>query len=371
MNVTVVMGTRPEVIKLAPVVRELRSRPGVTVRVVATAQHRELADQAMRVFAIAPDADLALMEPEQDLATLTGRVLSAVQRELAHHRPDAVIVQGDTTTVFATSLAAFYARVPVAHVEAGLRSHDAYNPFPEELNRRLTAPLARWHFAPTERARQNLLAEGIPDRQIYVTGNTVVDALHWISASDAFRAAPLPVNLNGAERTILVTLHRRESWGAQLTGMCEALGDLCRAYPDVAIVLPIHLNPAVRATVEQTLGGVPRVHLLPPLDYVSFLKVMKASTLVLTDSGGVQEEAPVFGRPVLVLRETTERPEAIEAGVASRVGTSRSEIVAAASYLLDDEDAYHRMARAESPFGDGHAAERIVDRILSDGRSRS
>lgn len=360
------MGTRPEVIKLAPVVRELRTRPGVQVRIVATAQHRELLDQALRVFDMQPDCDLALMEPGQDLARLTGRVISAVHTELAASRPDAVAVQGDTTTVFAASLAAFYARIPVAHVEAGLRSHDAYNPFPEELNRRLTAPLARWHFAPTERARQNLLREGVRDEQILVTGNTVVDALHWIAASDGFRAAPLPAGVDAARRLILVTLHRRESWGAPLTQMCEALEQLCRRYADVDVVFPVHLNPAVRATVEKTLAGLEHVHLLPPLDYVTFLKMLKASTLVLTDSGGVQEEAPVFGRPVLVLRDTTERPEAIEAGVAKRVGTSGDAILAAAAALLDDEQAYRRMARAESPFGDGRAAMRIVDRLTAD-----
>jgi UDP-N-acetylglucosamine 2-epimerase (non-hydrolysing) len=360
------MGTRPEAIKLAPVVRELRSRAGVQVRVVATAQHRELLDQALQVFALCPEVDLALMEPGQNLAALTGRVLSAMAAEIAAQRPTALVVQGDTTTVFAASLAAFYARVPVAHVEAGLRTHDAYNPFPEELNRRLTAPLARWHFAPTERARQNLLREGVPDDQISVTGNTVVDALQWIAATDAFRAAPLPAAIDASRRLILVTLHRRESWGQALTAMCDALADLSQRYADVEVIFPVHLNPAVRPTVEKSLAGTPRVHLMAPLDYVTFLKLLQASTLVLTDSGGVQEEAPAFGRPVLVLRDTTERPEAIEAGLAKRVGTTRFDIVAAASALLDDSDAYSRMARTASPFGDGRAASRIADRLLAD-----
>jgi UDP-N-acetylglucosamine 2-epimerase (non-hydrolysing) len=360
------MGTRPEVIKLAPVVRELRSRAGVQVRVVATAQHRELLDQALQVFALRPDVDLALMQAGQDLAALTGRVLAAMAAEIAAQRPAVVVVQGDTTTVFAASLAAFYAGVPIAHVEAGLRTHDAYNPFPEELNRRLTAPLARWHFAPTERARQNLLREGVADEQICVSGNTVVDALQWIAATDAFHATALPAGIDASRRLILVTLHRRESWGQPLTAMCEALADLSRKHQDVEVIFPVHLNPAVSATVEKSLAGTPRVHLIGPLDYVTFLRVMQASTLVLTDSGGVQEEAPVFGCPVLVLRDTTERPEAIEAGVAKRVGTARSDIVAAASALLDDSDAYRRMARIASPFGDGRAASRIADRLLAD-----
>jgi UDP-N-acetylglucosamine 2-epimerase (non-hydrolysing) len=335
------------------------------VRVVATAQHRELLDQALSVFDIQPDVDLALMEPGQRLAELTARVLTAMDQELAAVRPAILVVQGDTTTVFAASLAAFYAGVPVAHVEAGLRSGDPRNPYPEELNRRLTASLARWHFAPTGWSRQNLLREGIAESHVYITGNTVVDALHSIITTDRFRGAQLPQGIERSRRTILVTLHRRESWGQPLAGMCAALRELGDRYPDCQIVLPVHLNPAVRGTIEQHLGGRRQVHLLPPLDYVTFLKVMEASTLVLTDSGGVQEEAPVFGKPVLVLRDTTERPEAIEAGVAKRVGTSPGSITAAVSTLFESRCDYERMAQAVSPFGDGRAAVRIADVLTS------
>ena len=365
MNVSIAIGTRPEAIKLAPVVRELRARPNVAVRVVAAAQHRELLDQALAAFAIAPDVDLAVMQPDQTLAQLTGRVLTNMEGEFRTHRPDIVVVQGDTTTVFATSLAAFYERVPVAHVEAGLRSHDLSNPFPEELNRRLTASVTRWHFAPTARARQNLLREGVADTQVFVTGNTVVDALHSIIATERFRTTPLPGDVTASRRLILVTLHRRESWGKPLAGMCAAIKALCDRYPESYVFFPVHLNPNVRRTVEEILGSTRQVQLLPPLEYFTFLKALQASTLVLTDSGGVQEEAPVFGRPVLVLRDTTERPEAIEAGVALRVGTSCEAIVAAASRLLDDPAAYQAMARATSPFGDGGAARRIADVLTS------
>jgi UDP-N-acetylglucosamine 2-epimerase (non-hydrolysing) len=361
VNVSVIIGTRPEAIKLAPVIRELNSRPGVIVNVVATAQHRELLDQALEIFSIRPAVDLSAMQTAQNLAALTARMLVTLEGEFTANRPDVVVVQGDTTTVLTASLAAFYARVPVAHVEAGLRSGDLDQPFPEEMNRRVATILARWHFAPTARARENLLAEGIAASRVVVTGNTVVDALHSIVESDRFQRVMLPFVLDPARRLVLVTLHRRESWGEPLAGMCRALRDLCAKYSDLQVVFPVHLNPAVRATVEEVLGDVERVQLLRPLEYVAFLKVMQASFFVMTDSGGVQEEAPVFGRPVLVLRDRTERPEAIAAGVARRVGTTREAIVAEASRLLDDAEAYLAMARASSPFGDGRAAARIAD----------
>jgi UDP-N-acetylglucosamine 2-epimerase (non-hydrolysing) len=361
VKVSVVIGTRPEAIKLAPVIRELNSRAGVHVNVVATAQHRELLDQALEIFSIEPGVDLSAMQTAQNLAALTARMLATLEGEFTTNRPDVVVVQGDTTTVLAASLAAFYARVPVGHVEAGLRSEDLDQPFPEEMNRRVATILARWHFAPTVRARENLLKEGIDASRIFVTGNTVVDALHSIVDSDRFRLATLPIAVDSSRRLILVTLHRRESWGEPLVGMCQALRDLCARYPDVQIVFPVHLNPAVRATVEEVLGEVERVDLLRPLEYVTFLKVMQSSFFVMTDSGGVQEEAPVFARPVLVLRERTERPEAIEAGVARKVGTTREAIVAEASRLIDNPEAYSAMARASSPFGDGLAAGRIAD----------
>jgi UDP-N-acetylglucosamine 2-epimerase (non-hydrolysing) len=361
VNVSIVIGTRPEAIKLAPVIRELNARPGVIVNVVATAQHRELLDQALEIFSIQPAVDLSAMQTAQNLAALTARMLVTLEGEFTANRPDVVVVQGDTTTVLTASLAAFYARVPVAHVEAGLRSGDLDQPFPEEMNRRAATLLARWHFAPTARARENLLKEGIDAARVVVTGNTVVDALHSIVESERFRSVMLPVVVDPSRRLILVTLHRRESWGQPLVGMCQAVRELCGKYADLQVVFPVHLNPAVRATVEEVLGGVERVHLLRPLEYVTFLKVMQASFFVMTDSGGVQEEAPVFGRPVLVLRERSERPEAIEAGVARKVGTNPAAIVAEASRLLDDAEAYSAMARASSPFGDGRAAARIAD----------
>ncbi len=362
MNVMVVFGTRPEAIKLAPVIQALRLRHAVTLRIVATSQHQELLQQALAVFDIRADIDLQVMRPGQTLEELTTRVLPAMRTVLADERPDVLVVQGDTTTVFVASLAAFYQQIPVAHVEAGLRSHNPYNPFPEEMNRRLTSAIAAMHFAPTDLARSNLLAEGIPAAQIFVTGNTVVDALHAISRSDAFARAALPFQHDG--RLLLVTLHRRESFGGAMREMCGALRVLTDRYPDVRVVIPVHRNPAVRDAVLDELSSVARVSLLEPLDYVTFLRVLQASTLVLTDSGGVQEEAPVFGKPVLVLRDTTERREAIDAGVSQLVGTKGADIVRAAAALLDDPAVYAGMARRSSPFGDGHAATRIADLLV-------
>jgi UDP-N-acetylglucosamine 2-epimerase (non-hydrolysing) len=363
MNVMVVLGTRPEAIKLAPVIRELRSRPNIDSTIVATSQHRQLLQQALDVFEIRPDVDLDVMQPDQSLEELTVRVLPAMQTALAARRPDVLIVQGDTTTVFVASLAAFYQRIPVAHVEAGLRSHDSYNPFPEELNRRLTTTLTDWHFAPTEMARQNLLAEGINPTRIVVTGNTVVDALHTIARSAAFAKTPLPIDV-GNRRLLLVTLHRRESLGGPLREMCGALRAITAMFHDIQVVIPVHRNPSVKDTILDELSSAERVSLVEPLDYVSFLRLLQASTLVLTDSGGVQEEAPVFARPVLVLRDTTERREAIDAGVARLVGTRGDDIVAAAATLLNDSTAYAAMATRVSPFGDGRAAGRIVDVLV-------
>lgn len=363
MKAMIVFGTRPEAIKLAPVVRELRGRANVNLRVVSTSQHRELLQQALEVFAITPDIDLSVMQPGQTLEELTVRVLPAMQQTLAAEKPDVLIVQGDTTTVFVASLAAFYQQIPVAHVEAGLRSHNNYNPFPEEINRRLTSAIAALHFAPTELAKQNLLSEGIDPAKVFVTGNTVVDALHAISNSAAFASTPVPVNVNG-KRLLLVTLHRRESFGGALKDMCGALRDITSHHPDVHVVIPVHHNPNVKDTVLDELASVKGVTLLEPLDYVSFLRTMQASTFVLTDSGGVQEEAPVFRRPVLVLRETTERQEAIDAGVAQLVGTRGADIVRAASRLLDDPSTYASMSKGASPFGDGHASERIADLLV-------
>ncbi|HKB11976.1 MAG TPA: UDP-N-acetylglucosamine 2-epimerase (non-hydrolyzing) [Vicinamibacterales bacterium] len=361
MRIVVVFGTRPEAIKLAPVVAELKRRPHVDVRVVTTAQHRELLDPVLQVFSLAPDCDLGVMQPRQSLAALSGRVLTAMDDLLGVDPPDVLIVQGDTTSAFICALAAFYRGVPVAHVEAGLRTARPTNPFPEEMNRRLVGALATLHFAPTERARRALLAEGIPGDQVFVTGNTVVDALQFICASDALARTPSIVSPAAGERLIVATLHRRESWGAPLDAMCRAVRSIVEARSDVRVVLPVHLNPAVGASVRRTLAEVPRVTLTEPLDYIQFVALMKASWIVLTDSGGVQEEAPALGKPVLVLRDTTERPEAVDEGVARLVGTDPEAIRTAVLDLLDRPDERDRMARAVSPFGDGRAAERIAN----------
>jgi UDP-N-acetylglucosamine 2-epimerase (non-hydrolysing) len=361
MKVLVAFGTRPEAIKLAPVIRALAERPRMEVRVVTTAQHRELLDQVLDVFHITPDVDLDVMEAEQTLASLSARVLTAMDRLLRDERPDVVIIQGDTTSAMMCALAAFYRRVPVGHVEAGLRTISIDDPFPEEMNRRLASVLAAMHFAPTERARQHLVADGVPPEAVFVTGNPVVDALQQIRLSRAFREVRLPVATENGTRLLLATLHRRESWGAPLTGMCRALRTIVERHGDVRLMFPVHLNPSVRRIVDAQLGGVARVTLLQPLDYVSFVRLMEASWMILTDSGGVQEEAPTLGTPVLVLRNTTERPEAVEQGVARLVGTDPDDIVAAASEVLASPTLHARMARPVSPFGDGHAAARIAD----------
>ena len=361
VTISVVMGTRPEAIKLAPLVAELRRRPNVALRIVTTGQHRELLDPVLTTFAIVPDDNLDVMRPEQSLADLSGRVLSGMDRLLSSAPPDVLVVQGDTTSAFMCGLGAWYRRVPVAHVEAGLRTGSPVDPFPEEMNRRLTSKLASLHFAPTARARAALLGEGVPDDTIFVTGNTVVDALLFIRRSDTYERAALPVPVDPTQRLLLVTLHRRESLGAPLAGMCRALRRIVDMRPDVRIVFPVHANPAVQRIVHGSLSGDTRIDLIQPVDYFTFIKLMEASWLVLTDSGGVQEEAPVMGRPVLVLRETTERPEAVECGVARAVGTDPDAIVRHTMALLDNPAEYAQMARPVSPFGDGHAAPRIAD----------
>lgn len=363
MKFLVAFGTRPEAVKLAPVVRALVGR-GAHVVTVATSQHRELLAQALKVFGIVPDRDLDAMRPRQRLADLTARILPAMADLLEDERPHALVVQGDTTSTFVCSLAAFYEGIPVAHVEAGLRSHNLANPFPEELNRRLAGTIARWHFAPTESARENLLREGVSDDRIQVTGNTVVDALDAIVASDEFARTPLAAPVAPNRKSILVTLHRRESWGPRLEGMCQALGALVDRHANLEVVFPVHLNPTVRAATEATLTGRDRIRVLEPLEYTAFLKQMQASWLVVTDSGGVQEEAPALGKPVLVLRDVTERIEAVDAGVARLVGTVPDAIGAAVEELLSDEQAYRRMAVPTRPFGDGRAAERIAATLL-------
>lgn len=365
MNVLVAFGTRPEAIKLAPVIRELRRRPQVALTVVTTAQHRELLDQVLTVFGITPNADLGVMQPEQTLAELSGRVLAAFDRRLRDDRPDLVLVQGDTTSAFMCGLAAFYRHVAVGHVEAGLRTESPIDPFPEEMNRRLTSALATMHFAPTERARRALLDEGVPAPAIFMTGNTVVDAIQQVRQTDAYRSARAAVSTTAGERLLLVTLHRRESWGEPLAGMCRAIRDIVALHRDVRVVFPMHLNPWVRGVVSKELGGIARVSLAEPFDYLAFIAQMEVSTLILTDSGGVQEEAPSLKKPILVMRDTTERPEAVDAGAVELVGTSPTAIIAGVSRLLTDPVEYARRQLDRNPYGDGKAAERIADLIVA------
>jgi len=350
-----VFGTRPEAIKLAPLINELRQdAESFDVRVCVTGQHREMLDQALQLFGITPDIDLGLMQPDQDLATFAASVLTAVRGVIEACAPQLVIVQGDTTSAMAAALAAFYAGVPVAHVEAGLRSGDVGAPWPEEANRRLTSVVARQHFAPTEEAAANLRREGA--KHVFVTGNTVIDALLSLRTD----GVALPF-LDPRLRLILVTSHRRESFGNGLESICLALSDLVREHDDIEIVYPVHLNPKVQEPVRRILGAHDRVHLIEPVDYASFVALMRRSTLILSDSGGVQEEAPSLGKAVLLMRETTERPEAIQAGNVRLVGTNRETIVAEASALLRDPQRLAAMAQVRHPFGDGHAAKRIAD----------
>jgi UDP-N-acetylglucosamine 2-epimerase (non-hydrolysing) len=365
-SVLSIIGTRPEAIKMAPVLRELERRTG-EVRSIAclTGQHRELVDQALHVFAIRADHDLAVMQPNQSLAQLTANLIAKLDPLVRELQPDWVLAQGDTTTVFVASLVAFYNGVRFGHVEAGLRSGSRTNPFPEEVNRRLADVIADLHFVPTERARAALLREGHDGSSIVTTGNTVIDALREVSSRphDASRG-PLAAIPRG-KRLVLVTIHRRESFGEPLKEICRALREVAERVPEAHLVWPVHPNPNVRGVVHEVLGGVASCTLLDPLDYVALVQVMKRSRLIVTDSGGIQEEAPFLAVPVLVVRETTERPEAIEAGVARLVGTARAAIVESACELLTDDAAHGAMARHVSPYGDGHAAPRIVERLLS------
>ena len=366
-TVLVVLGTRPEAIKLAPVIAELRRHPDVATRVCLTGQHREMVQPILELFNVHPEFDLALMTPDQRLSSLTAAALTRLDEVIGSTAPDWVLLQGDTSSAMAAALAAFHRRVPIAHVEAGLRTHDLARPFPEEGNRRIAGALATIHFAPTELARVNLLREGADSSRVYVTGNTVVDALLTVGRlpeeSSAGPLACLPLN----RRIILMTAHRRESFGNALRDVCRAVREIMDAVPDLHCVYPVHLNPNVQEPARAILAGHERISLIPPLDYVSLVHLMRRSTLILTDSGGLQEEAPTFGKPVLVLRELTERPEAVQAGCARIVGTDRQVIVSAALELLTDRSAYDCMAKIANPFGDGHASERIV-RVLRNWR---
>jgi UDP-N-acetylglucosamine 2-epimerase (non-hydrolysing) len=373
LRIAVVIGTRPEAIKMAPVVRALRAQSEhLETVVIATAQHRQMLDQVLSLFHIPLDVDLDLMRPQQTLADLNARVLQMMECTLRDLGPDLLLVQGDTTTAFAAALAAFYLHIPVGHVEAGLRSHDLSNPFPEEANRCLTSKLTTLHFAPTPLACQALVGEGIPEDAIAVTGNTVVDALHTLLAQPfTFHDSPLAQLPLDQHRVVLVTSHRRESWGQDLQNTCLALKELVEQFADVLVVYPVHLNPHVRETVMSVLSGTERICLLEPLDYLTFLQLMARAHLILTDSGGIQEEAPTLRKPLLVLRKLTERPEAFQAGLAKIVGTSREAIVAAASRLLTDPEAYRGMSHGANPYGDGHASRRIVRAICRWARGES
>jgi UDP-N-acetylglucosamine 2-epimerase (non-hydrolysing) len=365
-HVVVIVGTRPELIKMAPVYSALRSRPAMRVTLLATAQHREMLDQMCAAFGIAPDIDLDLMQPAQEPDQIMARVVARVGRALAELEPDVVLVQGDTTTCLGAALAGFYAGRPIGHVEAGLRTHDLAAPWPEEMNRRLTDSLSRWRFAPTERAAANLRAEGISEGSIHVVGNTVVDSL--LVALKRVRAVPavvpgLPASALAGRRLILVTGHRRESFGAPFREFCEALREVVETHPGTVIVYPVHLNPNVQRPAREILGGHERIHLIAPLDYLSFVGLLARCYLVITDSGGVQEEAPSLGKPVLLTRSVTARRESVELGLARLVGTSREAIVSETARLLGDPAAYAAMSRVSHPYGDGRAGERIADII--------
>jgi UDP-N-acetylglucosamine 2-epimerase (non-hydrolysing) len=354
---------------MAPLVKALEAESGVCGRVCVTAQHRQMLDQVLELFEIVPDHDLNVMKPGQDLYTLTSQVLQSIGRVYEQERPDLVLVHGDTTTTFAASLAAYYQRIPVGHVEAGLRTGDLYAPWPEEANRKLTGVLARLHFAPTESSRQNLLREGVKAQAIVVTGNTVIDALLAVRAK--LQASPrLGAQmaqrfgfLREGARMLLITGHRRENFGAGFERICEAIAKLAARYPDMDLVYPVHLNPNVQQPVNRLLSGIANVHLIEPQDYLPFVYLMTRSTLILTDSGGIQEEAPSLGKPVLVMRDTTERPEAVQAGTVRLVGTDVQAIVDGAARLLDEAAEYERMSVAHNPYGDGRACERIVQAL--------
>ncbi len=355
---------------MAPVIKMLEQHPGhVVSRVCVTAQHRQMLDQVLSLFDIAPDHDLDVMQDNQSPARVAAAVLNGLEPVLQSEQPDWVLVQGDTTTVAAASLAAFYSRVKVGHVEAGLRTWDKRQPFPEEINRRVAGAIADLHFAPTAWARDNLLREGVPPETVCVTGNPVIDALLTVSEKPYNPESGPLAGVPWERRIILVTAHRRENFGPPLENICAALLDIARRYAgEVHIVYPVHLNPNVQGPVYRLLGNVPNISLLPPLDYLPLVYLMKRATLVITDSGGIQEEAPGLGKPVLVLREVTERPEGVEAGTVRLVGTDRERIVAETVHLLDDTEAYQRMAQAVNPYGDGHAADRIVTVLLEQGR---
>ena len=381
-KVMLVFGTRPEAIKMAPLVKEFQKQPKrVETVVCVTGQHREMLDQVLKIFDIKPDYDLNIMEQGQDLYDVTARVLTGMRDVLKEVKPDVVLVHGDTTTSTAAALAAFYQQIPVGHVEAGLRTHNIYSPWPEEMNRLLTGRLATYHFSPTPLSRNNLIKESVDDRNIIITGNTVIDALYWVvdkiknnkeldnELEDILSKAGYDVNrLNNGKKLVLITGHRRENFGDGFINMCTAIKDLTVKYPDLDFVYPMHLNPNVRKPIHEVFGenlsGLKNMFFIEPLEYLSFVYLMEKSSIVLTDSGGIQEEAPGLGKPVLVMRDTTERPEALDAGTVKLVGTDYNKIVNEVSSLIDDKAAYEKMSKAVNPYGDGLACGRIVNALL-------
>ena len=365
IKVMSIFGTRPEAIKMAPVVMELmRHSDVIETRTLVTAQHREMLDQVLHLFRIVPDYDLNIMAEGQTLFDITTRAMLGINEVFQKDRPDLVLVHGDTTTTFAGALAAYYHQIPVGHVEAGLRTHDIYSPFPEEMNRRLTGGIATLHFAPTATAHDNLAAEGVPERRIFVTGNTVIDALHHTVRPDYMLSPELSQVDFANNRVLLVTTHRRENLGEPMRHVYRAIHDIVDGLSDVEVVFPVHRNPKVREIVQEELGHLPRVHLIDPLDYEPFANLMARVDIVLTDSGGIQEEAPALGKPVLVLRDTTERPEAVAAGTVHLIGTAEDRVFNETMRLLTDTTAYAAMAEAVNPYGDGRAAQRIIEAIL-------
>lgn len=381
-KVMLVFGTRPEAIKMAPLVKEFQKQPKrVETVVCVTGQHREMLDQVLKIFDIKPDYDLNIMKQGQDLYDVTARVLAGMRDVLKEVKPDVVLVHGDTTTSTAAALAAFYQQIPVGHVEAGLRTHNIYSPWPEEMNRLLTGRLATYHFSPTPLSRNNLIKESVDDRNIIITGNTVIDALYWVvdkiknnkeldnELEDILSKAGYDVNrLNNGKKLVLITGHRRENFGDGFINMCTAIKDLTVKYPDLDFVYPMHLNPNVRKPIHEVFGenlsGLKNMFFIEPLEYLSFVYLMEKSSIVLTDSGGIQEEAPGLGKPVLVMRDTTERPEALDAGTVKLVGTDYNKIVNEVSSLIDDKAAYEKMSKAVNPYGDGLACGRIVNALL-------
>ncbi|MCI5160529.1 MAG: UDP-N-acetylglucosamine 2-epimerase (non-hydrolyzing) [Candidatus Electrothrix sp. AX5] len=365
MKILTIFGTRPEAIKMAPVIHALAAAPEFTVKVCVTAQHRQMLDQVLELFSIRTDYDLDVMQDNQDLFDLSSRILISLREVLQREKPDFVLVQGDTTTCFVASLAAFYLRIPVGHIEAGLRTNDIYAPFPEEANRAMTSRLAALHFAPTEQACHNLYNEGIAKDTVHLTGNTVIDALLWVRQQTGAEINPEPFGPAGSlvqegRPYVLITGHRRENFGDGFQNICEAIAVLAARHPEIGFIYPVHLNPNVQQPVNALLGKKKNIHLISPLDYAPFVQAMGQARLILTDSGGVQEEAPSLGKPVLVMRESTERPEAVEMGTVRLVGTDKELIIRETERLLTDEKAYQSMAGRSNPYGDGQAAARIV-----------